>query len=249
LVRFCSGPARDSSLEGNGEVVTEIRTVSVFDAVCANNGVRVVLTLDATATAEVDLEVTTDSNLQEFLTIEVTGNQLNVSADRTGGVTSTQAFDVLGSVAAVSGVSVDNGAQVLLTRSIDGVSLSADNGAQIHGEALEATAVIVDADNGAQITVCATSALDGEVTHGARLTVLCGGSVAGVETAGGGTVSSVPRRRSLRHLRLLPRLAVGATCLRDARGARHSLAACCNDRSRRSRHGRVSRGDRRMCSR
>lgn len=72
------------------------------------------------------------------------------------------------------------------------MSLSADNGAQIHGEALDAATVAVDADNGAQISVCATGAVSGEVKNGARLTVLCGGSISGVEASDGGTVSSAP---------------------------------------------------------
>ena len=184
--------ACSSSLEGNGDVVTETRTVSAFDAVHANNGVQVFFTVDATATGDVNLEVTTDSNLQEFLTTEVSGTRLTVSSDRTGGVTATQAFDVSGSVAPLIDVSADNGAQVEVTGPIDDVSLSADNGAQIHGEALDAATVAVDADNGAQISVCATGAVSGEVKNGARLTVLCGGSISGVETSDGGTVSSTP---------------------------------------------------------
>jgi hypothetical protein len=36
--------ACSSSLEGNGDVVTETRTVPVFDAVHANNGVQVFFT-------------------------------------------------------------------------------------------------------------------------------------------------------------------------------------------------------------
>jgi hypothetical protein len=179
------------SLQGNGDLVTETRNVSDFDALRANNGVHVVITVDSTATGDVALEVTTDSNLQEFLTTKVSGNKLTVSSNRFGGVTPTGGFDVLGSVAAIDDVSVDNGARVEITGSAGNVTLSANNGAQLDAGAFEAATVEVDADNGAQMTVCATEEVSGEVTNGANLTVLCGGSMR-VNSSDGGSVSSSP---------------------------------------------------------
>ena len=67
-------------LEGNGDVVTEARTFSSFDEIRANNGVRVSLTIDPATGGDVVLAVTTDSNLLEFLTTEVEGTELAVSA-------------------------------------------------------------------------------------------------------------------------------------------------------------------------
>jgi hypothetical protein len=180
------------SLEGDGEVVTENRTVANFNAIDANNGVQVLLTVDPAATGDVVLAVTTDSNLQEFLTTKLSGTKLTVSSDRTGGVTPSEAFNVSGSVAAIVEVSVDNGAQVEVAGPAGDLTLSADNGARIKGEALEAATVSVNADNGAQISVCATGVVTGDVTNGARLTVHCGGSTSGVETSDGGRVSSAP---------------------------------------------------------
>ena len=177
------------ALEGSGDVVTEDRTVAGFDTVHANNGVRVFLTIDPAATGDVVLAVTTDSNLQEFLTTEVSGSKLTVSSDRMGGTTPTGPFDVSATVSALKDVSVDNGAQVEIAGSVDTVSLSANNGAYLVGDVLETVTVTIDVDNGAQVSVCATGAVSGEVTNGARLTVRCGGSVEGVETSDGGTVS------------------------------------------------------------
>lgn len=154
-----------SSLEGSGDVVTETRTVADFIAVDADNGVRVLLTVDPTAAGDVALAVITDSNLQEFLTTEVSGTRLSVSTDRNGGVTPTGAFDVSATVAVIGDVSVDD-------------------------ETLEASTVIVEADNGAQISVCATGAVTGEVKNGAILAVFCGGNVDGVKTSDGGAISS-----------------------------------------------------------
>ncbi len=179
-----------SSLEGSGDVVTETRTVADFIAVDADNGVRVLLTVDPTAAGDVALAVITDSNLQEFLTTEVSGTRLSVSTDRNGGVTPTGAFDVSATVAVIGDVSVDDGAQLEITGTLGAVTLSATNGAQVDGEALEASTVIVEADNGAQISVCATGAVTGEVKNGAILAVFCGGNVDGVKTSDGGAISS-----------------------------------------------------------
>ena len=179
------------SLQGNGDVVTETRTVSEFDKLSANNGVRVFLTVDPAATGDVALEVTTDSNLQEFLTTRESGGKLTVTSNRIGGVTPTGEFSVSGTVAAMTDVSVNTGARVEVTGSVDEVTLSANNGSHLDAEALEATTAEVDVGNGAQMTVCVTGEVSGEVTNGADLTVLCGGSMR-VDTSGGGRVSSSP---------------------------------------------------------
>ena len=184
--------ACSDSLGGNGDVVTETRTVSDFDTVRADNGVQVSLTIDPAATGDVVLAVTTDSNLQEFLITEVTGSTLRVAPDRSGGVTPSGAFDVSGTVDIVTDVSVDNGAQVEIAGSLSDVTLSADNGAQLDGEKLETTTATIDADNGAQISVCLSGTATGEVKNGANLKVLCGGSTSGVETSDGGAVSVAP---------------------------------------------------------
>lgn len=187
----CSEPTGGGgeSLQGNGDIVTENRPVSSFDAVRAGNGVRVVLAVDATSSGDVVLAVTTDSNLQEFITTRVDGSTLKVSTDRHGGVAPTGAFDVSGTVAALEEVSANDGARIEITGSLGDLSLSASNGASVGSGDLEAATITVDISNGAQATVCATEAVDGKVTNGGRLTVRCGGNVDGVETTGGGAVS------------------------------------------------------------
>ena len=179
------------SLRGDGDVVTETRTVSEFDKVDANNGVRVFLTVDPAAAGDVVLEVTTDSNLQDYLTTRESGGKLTVTSSRIGGVTPTGEFRVSGTVASLTDVKVNNGARVEITGSVDEVTLSANNGSHLDGDAFQTTTAEVEADNGAQITVCVTGEVSGEVTNGADLTVLCGGSMR-VDTSGGGRVSSSP---------------------------------------------------------
>lgn len=179
----------DTAVEASGDVVSESRTVSSFDALDATNGVHVILTVDPTATGDVTLTVTADSNLQESLTAEVTGNTLKVSADRTG-ETADQRFEVAGTVARLIDVSTDDGAQAILTGSGDTVTLSANNGAHIDAEGFAVTTADITADNGSRATVCATGAVTGDVTNGADLVVRCGGTISSVSTSNGGTVSA-----------------------------------------------------------
>jgi hypothetical protein len=181
-----------ASLEGNGDVSTEDRVVAGFDALDADNGVAVSLTIDPTIVGDTVLAVTTDSNLQEFLTTKVSSGTLRVTTDRSGGVTPTSAFDVSGTVPDITNVKADNGAAVTVTGSAGEVTFSVNNGATVDAETLAVTTVSVNADNGAEIAVCATGAVSGSAKNGARVTVFCGGSFDGVETSDGGTVSSAP---------------------------------------------------------
>jgi|GEM_PF-6617029 len=179
-----------SSLEGDGNVSTEIRTVNDFDAVDATNGVSVVLSIDSTASGDVALEVTTDSNIQEFLTTTVSGTELTVTTDRAGGVTPSRSFDVSGTVAIIRAVSADDGAEVTLLGPVDDVTLAANGGAVIDAQKMGAVNVNVNADNGAKISICVTGAVIGHAKNGADVTIFCGGDLSGVETSDGGTVSA-----------------------------------------------------------
>jgi hypothetical protein len=185
LLAACS----DTAVEPSGDVVTESRTVSSFDALDATNGVHVILTINPTATGDVTLTVTADTNLQESLTTEVTGNTLKVSADRTGEI-ADQRLEVASTVASLIDVSTDDGARAVLTGSGDAVTLSANNGAHIDAGGFAVTRADVTANNGSRATVCATGAVTGDVTNGADLVVRCGGTISGVSTSNGGTVSA-----------------------------------------------------------
>lgn len=71
LLTTLAGCGDDSESEGDGNVVTETRTVEAFNALRVSNGPEVLLTVDPAAAGNVDLAVTTDSNLLEFVTTEV----------------------------------------------------------------------------------------------------------------------------------------------------------------------------------
>lgn len=180
----------DSQVEGNGDVVTETRSVEEFSALRVSNGAEVFLTVAPSTTGEVDLAVTTDSNLLEFVTTEVSDETLRVSIDSGGEVNSTQGFEIAGTVGTLSDVEANDGGAATITASVSAIKLTADNAGRINGDALEAGDVEAEADNGATITVCVTGTVTGTVTNGADLIVLCGGNVNGVETSNGGTIST-----------------------------------------------------------
>lgn len=191
LVAGATLPACEASdVEASGDVVTETRTVAAFDAVRASNGARVVLTVDPASGDDSSLTVRADSNLVDFLTTRVSSGTLTVSVDRPAGVTSSAGFEVSGTVGTLTDVTADDGARVIVTATVSAASLSAANGASIDGTNLEAGTVDVEVRNGARVTVCATGVVTGEVSNGAALTVLCGGNAGGVDTSGGGTVTS-----------------------------------------------------------
>jgi len=154
-----------------------------------SNGAQLVLSVDPAVTGEIDLAVTTDSNLLAFVTTEVSDGQLSVSIESDGEVKSTQGVEVAGTAGGLLEVTVVDGGKATITASVANVKLSATAG-QIQGEALEAATVEVDVDNGATVIVCATGTVIGDVTNGAALTVLCGGDASSVETSNGGTVAS-----------------------------------------------------------
>lgn len=180
----------DSPVEGDGEVVTETRSVEEFSALRVSNGAKVVLAVDPSMAGEVDLAVTTDSNLLEFVTTEVSDETLRASIDSGGEVSSTQGFEITGTVATVRRVQAEDGGEATIEGSVSTITLDADNAGRINGEALEVGTVEVEADNGARITVCATATVTGAVTNGADVVVMCGGDVSAVETSNGGTISA-----------------------------------------------------------
>lgn len=179
----------DSPVEGDGDVVTETRSVEEFSALRVSNGAEVFLTVDPSTTGPVVLTVTTDSNLLEFVTTDVAGEALRVSVDSDGEPRSTQGFEVTGTVGAVRDVEANDGGEATIEGSVAAIKLKANAG-RINGEALEAGDVEVEADNGARVTICATGTVTGAVANGADLVVLCGGNVSGVETSNGGTVTT-----------------------------------------------------------
>ncbi len=180
----------DSQVDGDGDVVTEMRSVEEFSALRVSNGAEVLLAVDPSVTGEVDLAVTTDSNLLEFVATEVSDETLRASIDSDGEVNSTRGFEITGTVATVGNVEADDAGEATIEGSVSTITLNANNAGRINGEALEVGDVEVEADNGASITVCATGTVTGTVTNGADVVVMCGGNVSAVEASNGGTISA-----------------------------------------------------------
>ncbi len=189
---LCSMISCGTELKGNGEPATEQRTVSAFDRLDVDDGAEVTLTIDPSATGDVQLTVITDSNLIEFLTTRVTDGELRVAPDRDGGTSTDLGFDVSAAVATVNSVTVNNGAHATITGSVGEAKLEADNGASINGTALEASSASIEVDNGAQISICSTGPVTASAANGAELTVLCGGDATAVEASDGGRVVTTP---------------------------------------------------------
>jgi hypothetical protein len=179
-----------SSVQGDGEIVTETRSLEDFSSLRVSNGATAVFTVDEAATGEVVVAVTTDSNLLEYVETGVSDETLTVSVESGREVSATRGYTVEGTMATVRRVEATDAGEATITASVSAVELKADDAGRINGRALEAGDVDVDADNGAQITVCATGTVTGMVNNGADLVVLCGGNVGAVETSNGGTVST-----------------------------------------------------------
>lgn len=71
-----------TEIEGSGHVVDEERSVRAFDSLTAGGALHVVATVDATlAPGEHRVIVTTDDNLQRYVTTRVVGGRLTISQD------------------------------------------------------------------------------------------------------------------------------------------------------------------------
>lgn len=199
-----------SGLRGNGDVVTETRTVADFDELRAGNGIAVRLTVDtaaaqAAAPGEVELAARADSNLLEYVVTELDGPALRATIDGpSGGVSPTEGMQITATVGRLSSISADNGAVVDVIGLAGSLTLSANNGAVIDlagtGSTFELDAdngvvvaaggfavdtAVVDIDNGAVVSVCVAGSVSGTADNGAVLNVDCGGDPSGVEATNG----------------------------------------------------------------
>lgn len=193
---------------GNGEVTSETRTVDSFSMIDADNAVEVRLTVDASASGDVDLEVRAESNLLELLETEVVADTLRVDIQRS--LRATEPMQVTGTVASVlrasgnnaafisvdgvSGPTLDllanNGAEVEAMGDVDDLMVDANNGAHVDAVDLTAARVTVDVNNGALAEICATDEVTGTVDNGADLVVSCGADTSDVTASNGGSITS-----------------------------------------------------------
>ncbi len=199
-------------VEGEGEVLTEARTVEAFVEAQSNNGIALELVVDAEEAdpeglAEVALEVAAQENLLPLIDTEVVDDRLRVDVSQA--ISADAAPRVTGTVSSLRFVGANNGAAVEV-RGLEGANLSldannggtvrasgdvlqlvieADNAAAIDASELPAVDATVAANNGAAVVVCASGAVTGTVDNGASLEVQCGGTTSGVTASNGGSVS------------------------------------------------------------
>jgi hypothetical protein len=177
-------------VEGSGEVIAETRTVAEFDGVRADNGVIVTLNVDPEASGEIELEISSDSNLLQYLHVEVANGTLLATVEGpSGGARSTAGFQVAATTAALRSISANNGAEVEVSGTGPTLELDFDNGAVADADGYKVETAKVSADNGAAVAVCASNSLQGKVNNGAVVTVTCGGSTTDLETSNGGLIN------------------------------------------------------------
>lgn len=191
VVSACGSSDSDSSDDAvAGASARELRTVPEFDAVIVDDGVVLTIGVDPEATGDVQLQVSTDPDLLEALLTTVDDRTLTASVDGPeGGTNPSSPFEVSGEVTVLRDVVVRNGAEATLRGAVAEITVSALGGATVDATTLTAERVVVDADNGAVLTVCASESVTGTVSNGAALTVLCGGDSTEVVTGNAGTVT------------------------------------------------------------
>lgn len=191
---------------GNGDVVSETRSVSSFLALDVSNSLEVRIDVDPAASADVELTLEAESNLIDLVRTEVDGDVLDATVVEP--VAPTEAMLVTGTVARIEGIRASNSSRV----AVDGVdlptlevvasnsskvavrgvadllSLDVQNSADADLEDLPVLDAEVDLSNSASATICASGIVSGRVTNSARLTVLCGGDASGVEVTNSGRV-------------------------------------------------------------
>ncbi|MGB5810972.1 MAG: DUF2807 domain-containing protein, partial [Polyangiales bacterium] len=175
--------------------------------VTSSDGVETTLTIDPAQRGDVDLEVTAESNLLQYVATEVADDLLGVGI--TGSIQSNLPITVVGtvndireaqvrdgSVLVVEDIDRDTltigaatGARLTATGTVDSLSAAASKGATLAASDLMATTAEVRFSDGASAVLCVSDEVIGSVTDGATLTVVCGGDASGVSTSNGGTVN------------------------------------------------------------
>ena len=169
---------------GSGDLVTEDRSVDVFDSLDIRDGVNVELTVDR-GVAEPSVSVTYDDNLLDNVVTRVRGDTLVIEFE--GSVTSFggsgRAVYVV--VDSIERIEVSGGADLDAAGAIDRYTLDASGGANADLSDVEAGSVEVRVSGGADATVRATDLVEGDATGGANLRVQGSPRSVAVDTSGG----------------------------------------------------------------
>lgn len=193
-------------IEGDGEILSEVRSVDDFDKVRTDNSVNVELTMFEDAADPVELQVRADANLHEYIETEVRVGELRIEAPKQLRPTEPMLLSAL--IADLSEISANNEAEVRVAYleennlkidanndavvEVEGegrrVDLVADNDARVDLRGFAIDDAEVELDNGADVYLCVADEVQGSVDNGAILRVSCGGDSSGVSVSNGGIV-------------------------------------------------------------
>ncbi|MGD2061475.1 MAG: DUF2807 domain-containing protein, partial [Acidimicrobiia bacterium] len=155
---------------GSGTIVSEARDVGDFNGVDVSGGIHVVITVDPESTRS---QVTSiyDDNLQGKVRTEVVDGTLMVEANANIDVTETDRH-VEVAVASLETLLVSGGAHVDGAGSASVLAVEVDGGAEVDLASLVVQNMDVSASAGAKVDVRVETAISGDVSSGAELTVL-----------------------------------------------------------------------------
>lgn len=171
---------------GSGNIVSEARNVGDFNSVNVSGGLHVELTIDPQGTSEVIS--TYDDNLQAkvrtevvdgTLMVEPSGDIVVAGADRQVEVTAASLDSLL-----VSGAARVNGAGAA-----EVLAVEVGGGARVNLSELVVQTMDVAVSAGAEVDVTVETAIPGDVSSGAKLTVVGDPARRGLDVSGGGQVS------------------------------------------------------------
>jgi hypothetical protein len=189
-------------LVGDGPLKTESRTVTDFDKVDFNGGVK----FQVTVGQPTSVSVSAQQNILEITTTTVQNGTLSVDTTRpyttSDGVTVTittpslSAITVNGGVSgAVQGITGTNfavdangGASLTLAGTCTTLTFKGNGGAHVDGANLAATNATVDINGGASATLNVSGAVTGTANGGASLTLQGNPTTVSVNTSGGASV-------------------------------------------------------------
>jgi preprotein translocase subunit SecD len=171
---------------GSGTIVSEARDVGDFNGVDVSGGIHVVITVDPESTRS---QVTSiyDDNLQGKVRTEVVDGTLMVEANANIDVTETDRH-VEVAVASLETLLVSGGAHVDGAGSASVLAVEVDGGAEVDLASLVVQNMDVSASAGAKVDVRVETAISGDVSSGAELTVLGDPPNRTLDVSGGGEV-------------------------------------------------------------
>lgn len=200
----------DDHLHGSGVLAAEQRIVDQFEQIEVANGINAEIEIDESADGPIALTVSGDDNLLSYIETEVVGAVLYVDVSTSAMLDSEHPLEVSASVPALvrasltNGASleanyldswsfvldVDNGAAAALTGRVDLLDATADNGALAWARYLDARRATIMVSNGAELEVCASELVEGEVSSGGHAELFCDPEDVEVDVTSGGTLAN-----------------------------------------------------------